>query len=151
MRRKPTSHGGGYNNQHRKPRFQQGGGHGQQGGHPHHRGPRRNWPAAQAKYLEQARNALASGDRVMAEYYYQHADHCYRMMVEEGQNRPHYTPPPQQQNGENAAAPAQEQEQPFQENNAGALPAFITASYQQPEPATGGEPPAAQNWEERDA
>lgn len=32
------------------------------------------------KYLEKAKDALASGDRVTAEYYYQYADHYSRQM-----------------------------------------------------------------------
>lgn len=31
------------------------------------------------KYLNLARDASSSGDRVLAEHYYQHADHYYRM------------------------------------------------------------------------
>lgn len=32
------------------------------------------------KYINQARDAMASGDRVRAEYYYQHADHYQRIL-----------------------------------------------------------------------
>lgn len=54
----------------------------------------RNASAAREKYLNQAREALASGDRILAEYYFQHAEHYYRVMAEEGprpgtQNRNH--------------------------------------------------------------
>ena len=106
MRRKPSGGGSYNNNQHRRPqRYQQGGGNGEQrsqGGSYQHGRPRRNYGAAREKYLNQAREALAAGDRVQAENWFQHADHCYRMMVEEGQLRPNYTPPPQ--NGESGSA-----------------------------------------------
>lgn len=151
MRRKPSQNNGGYNNQHRRPRYQQGGGGG--GGHHHHGNggnrPRKNYPAMREKYMGQARDALASGDRVMAEYFYQHADHCYRMMVEEG-----YRPNSQQPAQQGEAAPAQDGAAPQQQpevmpGNASQLPSFITANYE------GGakpvDPATIQNWEERDA
>lgn len=138
MRRKSS---GGYN-QHRKQRYQNGG----SGQNNYGNRPRKNWPALREKYLTQARDALSSGDRVLAENYFQHADHCYRMMMEEGTHhqRPH-------QNAAAAAANGNES-QPVQEEavipqNTNALPAFLTAGYEQPpvDPAT------IQNWEERDA
>ena len=36
------------------------------------------------KYMGLARNALSSGDRTQAEYYFQHADHYSRIIVESG-------------------------------------------------------------------
>lgn len=123
MRRKSMqgrqSHGGGH-----------GGGHGGQrrnngGGYNNNR-PRRNYPQLREKYLNQAKDALSSGDRVMAEYYFQHADHCYRMMVEEG-----WKPRDQQQqaggntNPEQAPQPSAEDSMP----DAGALPTFLTMGY----------------------
>ena len=36
------------------------------------------------KYMGLARNALSSGDRIQAEYYFQHADHYSRIIVESG-------------------------------------------------------------------
>src|ERR1700744_5130888 len=97
MRRKTSgSGGGGFNNQHRKQRFGGGqGGHGGGGNNSQNNRPRRNYGAAREKYLSQARDALAAGDRVLAENYFQHADHCYRFMGEEGFNtRNNYTRPP---------------------------------------------------------
>jgi len=154
MRRKPSSHqGGGYNNnQQRKPRFpQSGGGNGgdhRGGGHQHNR-PRKNYAAAREKYLAQARDALASGDRVLAENYYQHADHCYRMMVEEGyQVRNSYAPSaPGEEQAPQAATAPQDEQLPANNNQ---LPAFLTESYEQSEPKA-AEIPVVQNWEERDA
>lgn len=149
MRRKPSSQGNGnYNNQQRKQRFQQGGSNGGERSHGHgghSNRPRKNYAAAREKYLAQARDALAAGDRVLAENYYQHADHCYRMMVEEGYlTRNTYTPPAQPgENGQQAG----EQDESAQEN-ANQLPAFLTASFDQPDQQKGEEPVIVQNWEE---
>lgn len=150
MRRKPSSqNNGGYNNQ-RRQRYQ-GGGQSQQGGHHHSnqgRGQRKNYAAAREKYLGQARDAIASGDRVLGEYYYQHADHCYRMMVEEG----YFTRNQQQQQAAapqvadgNAQMAAEENGHP---ENISQLPSFITGGFDQPAQAAAA---PAQNWEERDA
>lgn len=135
MRRKPS--GGGYG-QHRKPRYQQGGG-GQNsyGGNR----PRRNYGQAREKYLAQARDAMAGGDRVMAEYYNQHAEHCYRMMAEEGQQRP------QQAHSSQPADNSGNHDDGNMRNNS-SLPSFITASHEQREESAN---PPVQNWEERDA
>ena len=111
MRRRPPNNGSySNNNQHRRPQRYQQGGSGEQRsqGSSYQQGrPRRNYGAAREKYLNQAREALAAGDRVLAENYFQHADHCYRMMVEEGQQRPNYTPPPQNGNSRNAGSARQ--------------------------------------------
>lgn len=40
--------------------------------------PRKNFRALQEKFLNQAKDAMASGDRILAEYYLQHADHYFR-------------------------------------------------------------------------
>src|SRR5687768_14381232 len=81
---------GGYNN--KKQRYQGGGGgsHGHSHSHSHNNNrPRKNYAASREKYLAQARDALAAGDRVLAENFFQHADHCYRMMMEEGHHIRH--------------------------------------------------------------
>jgi hypothetical protein len=51
------------------------------------------------KYLQLARDANASGDRVMAESYLQHAEHYYRILAAAQAQAQQY----QQQNGQNAA------------------------------------------------
>lgn len=155
MRRKPSQQGnGGYNNQQRKQRFQQGGDH----RHGHHGGqnrPRKNYAAAREKYLAQARDALASGDRVLAENYYQHAEHCYRMMVEEGYQVRNSYNPPAQQNAEAGHSDAASQdtvaEEPVPDHAGSQLPAFLTASYDQPQQGSPVDPSTIQNREERDA
>lgn len=138
------------NNYGHKRRFD--GGHRQGGGHHNnHRsgGPRKNWPQLREKYMAQARDAMASGDRVLAENFLQHADHCWRMMMEEGSHRPR----PQVTQGQPADATAaptsvQEPEEEVMPGNAHALPSFITTPYGQPQQQ---QPVPAQNWEERDA
>jgi hypothetical protein len=165
MRRKPSSQGsGGYNNQQRRNRFQQGGGSGggssSNGGdyrsHGQHNRPRKNYAASREKYLAQARDALSAGDRVLAENYFQHADHCYRMMVEEGYNtRNNYTPPAQGEEAAPQTQASQEEQQERQEQqdsgNVTQLPAFLTAPYDQAQQARPVDPATIQNWEDRDA
>jgi hypothetical protein len=154
MRKKAPSQGSGFsnNNQHRnKPRFSGGGG-GQQGNNR----PRKNYGQLREKYLQQARDALASGDRVLAENYFQHADHCYRMLAEEQASRPQQPRHPQPQES-SAQSPQQESgeqdinsiiEEEIDMNNS-ALPAFLKVNYEQAKPAA-NETPAVQDWEERD-
>lgn len=149
MRKKSPSQGGGFgNNQHRKQRFSGGGGSG--GGQSHGGGnrPRKNYTAMREKYLQQARDALASGDRVLAENYFQHADHCFRMIAEENASRPQPRPnsPQEQQASESTSDHNGEEE--IDMNNS-ALPAFLKVSYEQAGQPQ-GEQPAVQNWEERD-
>ena len=147
MRRKPQNNN--YNNQNRKQRYQGGG----QGGHHHHNNggrPRKNYAASREKYLAQARDALASGDRVLAENYYQHADHCYRMMVEEGYNFRNSALVPAGEPAQGGAAHTEQQPDGDIPENTSQLPAFITANYEQgaQKPV---DPTTIQNWEERDA
>ncbi len=146
MRKRPSGQNNNYG--HQKRRHSHGGGHGHSNGGGNR--PRKNYTALREKYMAQARDALASGDRVMAEYFYQHADHCYRMMMEEG-FRPNR---PQPQLAGEGEAPAEADSAEVIEmpeiQNTNPLPAFITGGYgsEAPKPA---EEPAVQNWEERDA
>jgi Domain of unknown function (DUF4167) len=145
MRKRPMQN----NNYGHKKRYDNRSGSG--GGHHHSNhnrsgGQRKNWPVSREKYLAQARDAMAAGDRVLAENFLQHADHCWRMMMEEGLHRPR----PQTTQGQPAdgAAPSMPEEPALPENT-NALPAFITTPYGQPQ-----QPqvvPPVQNWEERDA
>ena len=41
---------------------------------------RKNFANKRDQYLQKAKDALAAGERVDAEGFYQHADHCFRMM-----------------------------------------------------------------------
>lgn len=142
MRKRPMQ-GGGYGGH--KKRY---GGHsgGSGGGHhgQHRSGQRRNWPQTRERYLAQARDAMAAGDRVLAESYLQHADHCWRMMLEEGSHRPRPQGAPGQPAADGNGAPPAED---FVPENTNALPSFITTP-QQPQPVN---PANIQNWEERDA
>jgi hypothetical protein len=151
MRRKPSSQGnGGFNNnngQQRKQNYRQsGGGHGGHSGGGQNR-PRKNYAAAREKYLQQARDALAQGDRVLAENYFQHADHCYRMLVEEGYNFRNNNNNQGQQNAQNGGTDGVESPVEELPANVSQLPAFLHA------PATDDtrkdeQPPAAVGWEE---
>lgn len=121
-------------------------------GHQQNR-PRKNYGALREKYLNQARDALSSGDRVLAENYFQHADHYYRMMAEENERRAQW----QQQNQQNAPQEAPQpdgQAEPAYDGAdamdelpaAGSLPSFLT----QPVPvaAQPAQPAMAADWEE---
>jgi hypothetical protein len=82
------------------------------------------------KYLQLARDANASGDRVMAENYLQHAEHYYRILAAAQAQAQQY----QQQNGQNAAANPQYRppngagDQPFVQQPPGA-PQASTPSF----------------------
>ncbi len=97
------------------------------------RAPRKNYLALQEKYLNMARDAMASGDRILAEYYHQHADHYFRMQQEFMAERGKW----QEQNpGEHAGDDQGDTNEPTQEegdsspdvdipNNSSVLPAFL--------------------------
>jgi len=147
----------------RRQRFSGGGGGGQSNNGGGNR-PRKNYGAMREKYLTQARDALSMGDRVLAENYFQHADHCFRMMAEEAASRPQRQPQQQnrnqnQESQEQAAESSAENSETAAENtepagelddsislNVSSLPAFLTANYEPPK--VEGTPAPAQNWEE---
>lgn len=140
---------GGNNNQQRnKSRFSHGHGGGSNQGHNHNNNrPRKNYGAMREKYLAQARDALASGDRVLAENYFQHADHCFRMIAEDNASRPPHVHAPQEQQQVAEATPeATAEEDDSISTNVSSLPAFLTANYEVPKKE--GEPVVTQNWEE---
>lgn len=155
MRRKPMQGGrqnhGGHGGHGGGQRRNNGGGY-------NNNRPRKNYPQLREKYLNQAKDALSAGDRVMAEYYFQHADHCYRMMVEDGWRPQSQHQQQEQQDQQDNAAPqeaAAEQAQPSAEDNmpnAGALPSFLTMGYTAAAVASNTEQaaanPAATQWEE---
>ena len=160
MRRKPMQNGGGtprhHNNGGGQRRNNNGG-----GAHYSANRPRKNYPQLREKYLNQAKDALSAGDRVMAEYYFQHADHCYRMMMEEGYRpRDNNQNDGEQNNGEQNqnSVPEQSSEQSpgsaeevLSENNS-ALPSFLTMGYTAAAAASNVEQaaqsPAQGDWEE---
>jgi hypothetical protein len=154
MRKKPgmQNSGGGYNNKKRYQGHHQSSHQGGSGGNNNR--PRKNYAASREKYLAQARDALAAGDRVLAENFFQHAEHCYRMMVEEGYHtRQQQQQQPQQQGEAPQQVITEDSPEEIIRENSGALPAFLTAGYQagQTAPAAANEPPAVQDWEERDS
>jgi hypothetical protein len=64
-----------------KPRMHHQGGGGQRGNFDHNAGRMRgNAQQLMDKYLALARDATMQGDRVLAENYFQHADHYYRVL-----------------------------------------------------------------------
>jgi hypothetical protein len=71
------------------------------------------------KYLQLARDANTSGDRVMAENYLQHAEHYYRILAQQQQQMQQYQAQREAQFQANQAARAAQQggEQPYQGNN----------------------------------
>ena len=66
------------------------------------------------RYMSQAKEALGSGDRVQAEYYYQHADHFLRLLNEYREHREH------QQVNHSPTAPSSSGEETVASNNCGA-------------------------------
>lgn len=159
MRKKSSmQNNGGYSN---KKRYSGGGGGGG-GGNGNNR-PRKNYGAAREKYLSQARDALSSGDRVLAENFYQHAEHCYRMMVEEGHHSRHQQqdrqPSGQQPSNSNqqqdrqqdTQASGSQDDQPEDNASGAPLPAFLTSSYSggnKASTAAAVAEPATQDWED---
>jgi len=71
------------------------------------------------KYLQLARDANSSGDRVMAENYLQHAEHYYRIMAAQQAQQAQYQA--------QQAAKAQESGQPPQPQQNGSSPSFSLA------------------------
>ena len=124
---------------------------GRNNNHNNHNRPRKNYGALREKYLNQARDALSSGDRVLAENYFQHADHYYRMMAEENERRAQW-----QQANQPAESTQEVQSDNADENAsyeddvpaAGSLPAFLT----QPQAKANGEgaaqAPVRADWDE---
>lgn len=64
------------------------------------------------KYLQLARDANASGDRVMAENYLQHAEHYYRIMAAAAAQQAQYAAQQAAQNPRPPGADGQPQPQP---------------------------------------
>lgn len=153
-RKKTASQGGGFGGgqQRSKQRFSHGG---------QNNRPRKNYGALREKYLTQARDALAAGDRVLAENYFQHADHCFRMFSEEQavrlQRNNSYNRRDAHNNKDNESAvenmedesddSLSEDEHDDENKVVSALPAFITSSYSQPKKGD-GEQESASDWEE---
>ena len=82
------------------------------------------------KYLQLARDANASGDRVMAESYLQHAEHYYRILAAAQAQAQQY----QQQNGQNTAnnqyrPPNGASDQPYVQQQPGAAPQTSAPSF----------------------
>lgn len=79
-----SNHGGGRSNGGRPRKFRSGGGGGGGGGNDSQSLARQKKAAMtqKEKYLNMARDALSNGDRVEAEYYFQHVEHYSRVIGE---------------------------------------------------------------------
>jgi hypothetical protein len=71
------------------------------------------------KYLQLGRDATSAGDRVMAESYFQHAEHYFRILnaisqaqQQQQRQQPHHLPHQRHQNGPDAAGADGSGEQP---------------------------------------
>jgi len=85
------------------------------------------------KYLQLGRDATSSGDRVMAEGYFQHAEHYFRILNAMNQAA--------QQGGQQQQGNGQYQRRPYQGNDDGSQPASEPAEEQEPRAAGLGDQP----------
>jgi hypothetical protein len=99
-------------------------------------------PHVYEKYLQLARDANSSGDRVMAENYLQHAEHYYRIIAEQQVQQQRYQAQQQQnfQNG-NGPRPPGQGEQPYAQQQPADGPSF-SVTEQNNEEEEGEEEPA---------
>ena len=84
------------------------------------------------KYLQLGRDATSGGDRVMAEGYFQHAEHYFRIL-----NAMNQSAQQNQQNGQQQAAPRR----PYN-GEEGSPPAGETEEVEERAPGTGDQPEA---------
>jgi hypothetical protein len=152
---KKRHHGGGMNNNRKAGGMRYGKPNGEGGGNFYPQRPRKNHAQAREKYLNQAKDALAMGDRVLAEYYFQHAEHHYRMQQEFLENRNRW----REQNPVQAASEPQDTDEVSMESDPAddmptsttALPAFLTRKVEQRTDADNdaeAKVPVTQEWEE---
>lgn len=113
---------------------------------------RKNYGALREKYINHAKEAMSSGDRVLAEYYLQHADHYYRMMMEVQEQRARWQEQAQAAGEAVAESEAEntlpEDEEPEVDipNNSNVLPAFLTRKVEKEKPDDNVIP--MQEWED---
>src|SRR5580704_17722482 len=86
-------------------------------------------PHVYEKYLQLARDANSSGDRVMAENYLQHAEHYYRIIAEQQVQQQRYQAQQQQQQQQNyqngnGHRPPGQGDQPYTQQQAVDGPSF---------------------------
>lgn len=98
------------------------------------------------KYLALARDASAAGDRIAAENYYQHAEHYYRVINADLQNRQQHHQAAQ--HGPHHAAPQHGNHGGHGERHPQPEPAFDAGSA--PQPMTDPRPPAGPNGGNQD-
>lgn len=73
---------------------------------------RRNATANREKYNNMARDAMASGDRVLAEYYLQHAEHHFRVLSALPPEEQRFRSQPQQQDNAGQGHQGEQSQQP---------------------------------------
>ena len=88
------------------------------------------------KYLQLGRDATSGGDRVMAESYFQHAEHYFRILNAMNQAA-QQTQPGGQGGGQGGGG---QQHQPRRPYNGEENPAFGAESPADPDPSTGDQP-----------
>jgi hypothetical protein len=88
--------------------------------------------------MNQAKEALGYGDRVQAEYYYQHADHFLRILNEYREHREH-----QQANQSQSSTPSHGGEEATPENNSPTEFTLVEGSVPLPDPQPSVEPAKA--------
>lgn len=126
--------------------------------------PRKNFRALQEKYLNLAKDAMGSGDRILAEYYLQHADHYFRMQAESMEERNRWQEQrarnPKQsgddsnndsENDNESDSDSDEEEDVDFSGSSGILPSFITRKTNNRSENNNRKNPPTQDWEDRDA
>ncbi|MBV8939555.1 MAG: DUF4167 domain-containing protein [Alphaproteobacteria bacterium] len=122
----------------------------QHGGGPQ-RPPRKNFAALREKYMNQAKDAMSGGDRVLAEYYLQYADHYYRMQQEFlAERNARFQQSQSDTMDEFSEEPSQGSDEPEIDipNNSNVLPAFLTRPVPNQQGGQEQASPAPPNWEE---
>lgn len=103
--------------------------------------------ASRDKYLAMARDALSSGDRVLSEYYLQHADHYFRLMKlaqPEPQQHQHSHHHQRQRHENQEGAAADGQPTPAEAQNAAeSFPEPVSSDEPVATPRNGGHAPQA--------
>lgn len=141
MKRRHSGHSGHMNNggMHggaRRPQNRhQGGGQ----GNNYQQRPRKNYAALREKYMNMAKEAMSCGDRVLGEYYLQHADHYFRMQQEflaERAQRQQLNPQSEQNDANDDAqdeGPEENDAAMGMPNNSNVMPAFLTRQVNSPQ------------------
>lgn len=114
--------------------------------------PRKNYAVLRDKYINMAREAMSAGDRVLAEYYLQHADHYSRMQQEflaERAARYQHMKPDSAEEMQDEGGEEEANADVGMPNNSNVLPAFLTRQVPPTqEPRNDDKAMAPMGWEE---